>query len=294
MMIYEPKTLEEHILNALQKGSFGTIELQEKIRKVRPSTTKQGFYQALRKLKKDEVVIVYAKRVSLSHIWINKMAEYFRIAESMYTSTSTPSEDFLKLADGDKISYTFKNSDLTDQFWGHAFGILNNATTEHEPLYMYDPHEWFFLARHASERVLFDEVLDRGKDIYMIVGGKTPLDKYTSKEFDNKKSFYYMTEEKLFPRNNYYVNIFGDFLIEAWLDQKTQHAIDEFYKTTSEWSPAVEVALKEIIKTRGKNKLTISHNKHKADKIKRIFRKYFFIKKSKSQDARKETTNTLL
>lgn len=279
MMIYDPKTLEEYILNTLQKGSYGTIELLEKIRKARPSTTKQGFYQALRKLKKDEVAIVYAKRVSLSHIWINKMADYFRKAESMYASTSSPSDDFLKLADGDKISYTFKNPDLTDQFWGHAFGILNNATSEHEALYMYDPHEWFFLARHASERLLFDEVLDRGKEIYMIVGGKTPLDKYVSKEFDNKKSFYYMTEEKLFPKSNYYVNIFGDFLIEVWLDQKTERAINEFYKTTSEWSSDAEIALKEIIRTRGKNKLTISRNKHKADKIKRIFKKYFVIKK---------------
>lgn len=278
MMIYEPKMLEEYILNYLQKGSSGTIELLEKIKVMRPKTTKQGFYQALRKLKREEVVVVYAKRATLSHIWINKMADYFRTAESMYASTSSPSDDFLKLADGDKISYTFKNPDLTDQFWGHAFGILNNATSEYEPLYMYDPHEWFFLARHASERVLFDEVLDRGKDIYMIVGGKTPLDKYTSKEFDNKKSFYYMTEEKLFPKSNYYVNIFGDFLIEAWLDQKTEQAINEFYKTTHEWNPEAEVTLKEIIKTRGTNKLVISRNARKAEKIKRIFKKYFVIK----------------
>ncbi len=279
MMIYEPKTLEEHILSYLQKGSSGTIELLEKIKVVRPKTTKQGFYQALRKLKKEEVVVVYAKRATLSHIWINKMADYFRTAESMYTSTSTPSEDFLKLTDGDKISYTFKNPDLTDQFWGHAFGILNNATSGHEPLYMYDPHEWFFLARHASERILFDEVLDRGKEIYMIVGGKTLLDKYVNKEFDNKKSFYYMTEEKLFPKSNYYINIFGDFLIEAWLDQKTTEAINTFYTDTVGWDEAAESRLAEIIKTRGKNKLVISRNARKAEKIKRIFKKYFVIKK---------------
>jgi hypothetical protein len=293
-MIYEPKTLEEHVLNYLQKGSSGTVELLEKIKNVRPKTTKQGFYQALRKLKKEEVVIVYAKRVSLSHIWINKMADYFRTAESMYASTSSPSDDFLKLADGDKISYTFKNPDLTDQFWGHAFGILNASTSEREGIYIYNPHEWFFLARRASEQVLFDEVTNSGKELYVLGGTKYPLDKYVSKEFDNKKSFYYMTEEKLFPKKNYYVNILGDFLIEAWLDQKTTQSIDKFYTDTTEWSKDTESKLNEIIKTRGKNKLTISRNKHKADKIKRIFRKYFFIKKTKFQDTRKETTNTLL
>lgn len=278
-MIYEPKTLEEHILNYLQKGSSGTIELLEKIKAMRPKTTKQGFYQALRKLKKEEVVVVYAKRATLSHIWINKMADYFRTAESMYASTSSPSDDFLKLADGDKISYTFKNPDLTDQFWGHAFGILNNATSERENVYMYDPHEWFFLVRHGSERALFDEVGKRGKGMYVIVGGRTPLDKYVSKEFDNKKSFYYMSEEKMFPKDTYYVNILGDFLIEAWLDQKTTEAINAFYTDTTEWNTEAQLRLSEIIKTRGTNKLVISRNARKAEKIKRIFKKYFVIKK---------------
>lgn len=294
MMIYEPKTLEEYILNCLQKGSSGTIELLEQIKNVRPKTTKQGFYQALRKLKKEEAVVVYAKRATLSHIWINKMADYFRTAESMYTSTSMPSEDFLKLADGDKISYTFKNPDLTDQFWGHAFGILNASTSEREGIYIYDPHEWFLLARRASELALFDGVTQSGKALYVLGGAKDPLDKYVSKEFDNKKSFYFMIEEKLFPKKNYYVNILGDFLIEAWLDQKTTEAINAFYTDTTEWNAGTELRLSEIIKMRGKNKLVISRNKHKADKIKRIFRKYFFIKKTKFQDTRKETTNTLL
>ena len=67
-MIYSPKTIEEHILSQLQVGALGTVQLLAKIEEVRAGTTKQAFYQALRKLKEEEVVIVRSKRVSLSHL----------------------------------------------------------------------------------------------------------------------------------------------------------------------------------------------------------------------------------
>lgn len=277
-MIYDPKTVEESILFFLQKGSLSTTELLQKIQEKRTGTTKQALYKILQKLKEEEVVVVRSKYVSLSHLWINRMAEYFATAQRLYTTHGEPSEDFLQLEDGDKITYTFKNPNATDIFWGHAFGILSEVIKK-EPVYVYDPHEWFILARRESEKKLFDEIKEKEKQLFVLIGNKDPLDIFVQKEFDGKMSQYHTTTDSIFSKDNYYLNIFGDFIIETWLDTKTSEDIDHFYKTHMIFDEKAKEALKEIIERRGKNKLVISRNARKAEKLKKIFSKYFFVKK---------------
>lgn len=218
-----------------------------------------------------------SKQVSLSHIWINKMAEYFATAERYY-GNEMQGEDFLQMEDGDRISYTFKNPVQTDMFWGHAFGILTDATKVSEPAYLYNPHEWFMLIRHESERHLFDEVKNKGKQLFLISGNRDPLDVWIQKEFDDDLSQYYANDQLLFGKNNYYLNIFDDYLIEVWLDQTTSDEIDRFYKETKEFDDNAQTRIKKIFEKRGKNRLVISKNRRKAEKLKKVFGKYFLIK----------------
>jgi hypothetical protein len=84
----------------------------------------------------------------------------------------------------------------------------------------------------------------------------------------------------IFDKRNYYLNIFDDFIIEAHLDEATAKKIDDFYNTATEWDPTTEAILKKIIANEGKNKLTISRNRKKADKLKKMFKNYFYIKQS--------------
>lgn len=277
-VIYKPKTVEESTLFLLQKGSLRTTELLGKIQELRPGTTKQGFYLALRKLKGEETIVLYGKRVSLSHIWIGRMSDYFARAKRAYEVTEIPSEDFLQLADGEKISYSFKTPAHTDMFWGHAFGILADITKKEEPICLYNPHEWFMLARHESERILFDEIKEKGKQLFLISGNRDPLDRFITTEFDENLSQYYMSEKPLFEKNNYYLNIFGDFLVEVWLDPHVSNEIDKFYKETTSFDEAAKEKIKKIVEGKGKNKFVISRNHRKAEKLKRIFKKYFLIK----------------
>ncbi len=274
-MIYNPKNIEEYILFFLQKGSLKTTELLKNIKVKRPGTTKQALYKVITKLKEDEVIVVRSKYISLSHLWINKMSEYFNTAKHLYTTEGAPSEDFLQLEDGDKITYTFKNPNITDMFWSHAFSILSEITIQ--PICLYNPHEWFMLGRYESERKLFDNIRSRNKKLFLITANKDELDKSVSKEFDNKNLFYYMLGENLFPKDNYYLNIFDDFIIEVWIDKKTSDLIDTFYKEHKVFNQEAEEKLKKILEKRGKNKMVISRNKHKADKLHKIFKKYFVL-----------------
>lgn len=281
-MIYKPKTVEDHILVQLQKGTLGTTDLLARIQSVRKGTTKQALYQILRKLKKDEVVILRSKMVSLSHIWINKMTEYFTSAQKYYSTSEHSNEDFMKLIDGEKISYTFKNPNASDIFWGHAFGILSE-NTKNEPIYIYDPHEWFMLVRNESEKHLFEEVVKSRKQLFVFIDNKDPFDVQLKSEFDGKMVQYHAQKIRLFKKENYYVNIFGDFILEAWIDEKVSKDIDNFYKTYSSLTEESKNVLNKIVQQEGRNKISISRNKRKSATLKKKLSKYFYIIKNEDK-----------
>lgn len=258
---------------------MGTTDLLLKIKEIRPTTTKQALYQTLRKLKKEEVVVLRSKLVSLSHIWINKMSEYFSDAQSSYGSSTEPSEDFLKLEDGEKISYTFKSPEHTDMFWGHAFGILSNRVSK--SIFIYNPHEWFIVAREESEKHLFQDIVKNDKELNVLVGSRDDIDKEQGVWFAENNIQYFATQDKIFDKRNYYLNIFDDFIIEALLDEKTTQEIDKFYKEENTLNESSKQKLISIISNKGKNKLTISRNARRSAKLKNIFKKYFLIKVEK-------------
>ena len=79
---------------------------------------------------------------------------------------------------------------------------------------------------------------------------------------------------------NYYINVFGDFIIEAWLDPKTTIEINDFYLNKKVLSKEVKEELKNIVSKKGRNKLVISRNSRKASKTRSMFKKYFVFNKS--------------
>lgn len=274
-MINEPKNIEELVINLLKSGSISTTILLEKIQEKRPGTTKQAFYQTLRKLKKEEVVVVRGKRVSLSHIWISNMSEFFEAVRINYSGNTGAGEEFLLLGNGEKISYSFKNPHTTDIFWGHAFGILLSRVDKKTPICIYNPHEWFMVAREESEKKLFSQIKNEGKVLQILVGEREELDIKTGEWFLAQKLQYFATKEKIFDKRNYYINIFDDFIIEAWLDPKTTKELDDFYVKNKILNEVSKKELENIVSKKGTNKLTISRNKRKAQKVRNIFKKYF-------------------
>ncbi len=272
MNLFPKASLEYQIITHLQKQPWVIVELIEDLKKTRPKLSKQAVYQILRSLKKSEIVIVASKRVSLSSLWIDRMHEFFTIAKYNYEGTG---DSFLNLEDGDSISYLFKNPHATDVFWAHAFNILMGIMPANEPIYLYNPHQWFLLARTESETLLLKQGEEEGHPWFQYIAHKTPLDDFTKKTFFKSPSGAYAQDKEYF-KENYYVDTFGDFLIEAWLDPKTQQAIDLFYKTNEIWNDDAKSKLLRIVsQVKGKNRLTISRNAKKSEKIKRMLGKYF-------------------
>lgn len=277
MNLFPKSSLEYQIITLLQKQSWVIVDLIKELQKTRPKLSKQAVYQIIRSLKKSEIVIVASKRVSLSSIWIDRMYQFFTVAKYAYEGSihgTIANETFLDLEDGDSIAYQFKNPNTTDIFWGHALHLLTGIMPPNEPVFLYNPHQWFLLARTESEKILLDQAEHSGHPWYQYIAHKTPLDEMVKPFF--KKPNLVHTQEKHYFKENYYVNIFGDFLIEVSLDPKTQHAIDQFYATHTEWNDESRLHITKIVSHMiGRNKLTISRNAKKAEKIKKMLGKYF-------------------
>ena len=108
MSIINPQKLDDLIITYLINGEQKTTSLLELVRKIRKNTTKQGFYAAIRKLKKEEAVLLYKGYISLNTVWINKMQDVFERISQTYT-INQKSFDVLNLEDKESISYTFSN-----------------------------------------------------------------------------------------------------------------------------------------------------------------------------------------
>lgn len=269
-----PATIEEVIIAELSRSSRSGEVLLKSAQLHKKGFTKQALYLTLRKLIQKEVVIKHGTLFSLSQPWLQKMSLFFTIAGKQYGNRSE-SNEILRLSDGDKVVYSFKSAPEADKFWGHAFHVFGIFLAGKEPIYMYNPHEWFFFARKESEEFLFLDAQKRNQKIWMIVGGTSTLDKHTGKYFDGSILQYYMTEEVLFEARNYYLNIFGDYIIEARLDEKVAEKVDEFYKTHTKVTEETTKLLTALL-TQGKTTITITRSKKKADKLKKVFKQYFY------------------
>lgn len=266
--------LKNIIIDILGQGETETVDLISRVGNKRPGTTKQAVYKALKMLKTEEIVVLNRGEAALSSLWIKKLAEFTERARKSYGQNTEVSTNFLSLKEGEKISYSFKTFEDTDRFWVHAFDLLGDFTNRTVPVLIYNPHEWFLLARTESEVYLFDRLIKNERSLLSLTAEKDPLDLYVKKYF-NGKSFQYHNLGKYPFRPRYNVNVFGDFLIEVNLDQKITEKIDSVYKKHDKYSPSVKDELLEIIRTKGKNKLTISRNRKKAETIRKMFRKYF-------------------
>lgn len=277
-MFQKQSKIDDLITDVLVRGPQDIKSLIEKIRLVRPKTSKQAVYKALKLLKESEIIIQNKNHVSLSSIWLRKLRDFVEKAELNYKSQSGSDANLVQLKEGEKISYNFKSFEAADIFWGHAFNLLAESMSIKSSVYIYNPHEWFLLARTENELYLFNRLKQDNKRIFLLAGNNSALDLYVSKYFDNKDLNYFASGFKPFSMQNYYVNIFGDFVIEVWLDPKVSGEIEQIYQSNNDFTPGVVDELLKIIKYKGKNKIVISRNKRKSEKIKRIFSKFFLIK----------------
>ena len=270
-------SIESLVIQALRVRPLSTIDLIAAIQSKRPDTPKQSVYLALRKLKREEVITIGKKIVSLHQVWISKMKNFFTEAEHVY-SIETSEVNFLRLDDKESATYKFNSLLSLDMFWAHAVALLMNERAPGDSIYFYNPHQWFLIARNQSETYLIAEAKRRDISWIQLIAKKTSLDIEMRKFFDQKEARCHILGEDLFP-SNYYLNSLGSFLIEVWLDPEATKQIEDIYSRFKTITPEASDQLQSIIEMKKyKHKMRISRNILKTNKIRSLFAKYFLIK----------------
>ena len=276
MSLVKPKNIEENLLFLLKMGPQKCLDLVAKIKEIRPQTTKQAVYCALRILRDQENIIIAKGTASLNLSWLNEMTNFFESAKGSYVKNSNDGS-FLRLADKERIKYYFQTVEKADIFWTHATYVLIEQLIDREPVFFYNPHEWFLLARNKNEQALIDSFTHKNHPFLLTAGGSTPLDKHIASGFDGTKSQYNMLAKPMFKENNYYLNIFGDFLIEVWLDKEIADEVEKLYQTATSFDENAKEKIQKILSRQGRMRLVISRNHKKATKLKKTLARDFAI-----------------
>jgi hypothetical protein len=266
-------SIESQIITLLQRGTLSTTAIVLGVQKIRPNTPKQSIYLALRKLKKKEVIAISGKLVSLHQVWITKMQDFFRRVESQTIESQEMS--LVNLKEKEYITYKFNSLLSLDMFWAHAFTLFMGTLSLGDSAYLYNPHQWFLIARKESELSIIKEAIRREIYWVQLIAGKEPLDIEVKKYFDGKYARCHMLGEDIFDKG-YYANCFGGFLIEVWLDSRVVDEIERIYTTSKGVNINVVSLLQKVIEGEGySHKMKITKNSKKVLKFKNLFKKYF-------------------
>jgi len=271
-MFLRPSNIEEQIINQLKNGPKKNIDLVAYIINKRAGT-KQGVYKVLRKLNTEEIITTYKKESSLSSVWLKKMSDFFALAQFYYKQPLTASS-FLSLAPGQKNSFTFKTLTELDIFSTHIFYLLRQVTDKDKPIFAFNYHQWFYYGRQENDEFLTNEIKKQKQPLLLMLGDNNELDLAVKKIYNQNNSQCCILEKQLFP-NNYYFNILDDFLIEFYLDKKIAILLDNFFEKHKKFDNKANEELMSIIYLKGNNKMIISKNIKKIEKLKKPFKKYF-------------------
>lgn len=276
MRIFD-NSIEALIIDCLREGKTTGPEIVSFVANKRAGTTKQAVYLALRALMRDEVVVHFKQSYRISDLFLDKVIGYFDYLKSG-EAQKTNSEPFLNLSDGDSISYSFKTPYVTDTFWAHAFAVLASYTPNEIPIVIYNPHEWFIYAHTESEQKVLDAIIKQGKYAFFTIGTKTLADVQAKKYFNSQHTQYFIDDiSKTNLTRNYYLNIFDDYIIEVWLDDKVTQNIDNWYDEVIEIGQNEIGRIEKIVKQQGRTKMRISRNKKRAQRLSKQFIKNFYI-----------------
>jgi len=280
MSLTKPRFIEEHILCRLQGGPRKATDLLAEIGESR-KLTKQGFYAALRKLKEDEEVVAYKGTVSLNTAWVRAMEEAADAMRAAYLPGNERAGMFA-LGAGESVSYVFANTRHLDAFWGHAQSAIIARTPASEPVYSYDPHYWFYIARESTEKKLVADIAKAGRQFLMTAGGETYLDRSIRADFNGDSLQYHM--ERIFDARNKYVVVIGEYITEVMLDPKVAEQIDAVYRSARSLDASASEALAKMLAVRARHKIRISRNARKAQGLKAKLGKNFFIRSANSEE----------
>ena len=277
MILANRQTIEDIIIEVLARfpNTIGP-KLVTLVQKRRSSSTKQAVYYALKSLIESEIVSKAGSSYFISRVWINRVQN---LLSSQENKSSNNDLLFSSLSDKQSISYSFPNLMACERYWAHVFDIFMSSIPRECPIFVWNPHEWFVIGREKVEREVFKAFETRKKYAFYTIHGNTPLDTEFKDKLNNKFVTICTNSDIRFA-DNYYLNIFGDFILEVFLNKRLAREIDIFYKSNKKLSIINIAEFKKLINQKFPIRMKISRNEKKAYALRRKLSKEYLLLKS--------------
>ncbi len=272
MLISEKRSIEDLIVETLAlKPYLEGPYLVSEIGKARPKTTKQAVYIALSALISDEIVAKVGTRYFLSRVWVQKLNKLL--------GGGAKRDMIFDLKDGESVAYNFPSLLVCDNYWAHVVGILTDHMQPKDALFAWLPHYWFIIGREGVERSILEHMELRGVRAFFSVKGDSGLDKSFRDKWRGE-NISINTGDKTSFRDNYYLEVFGDLIVEVTLAKGLATEIEDFYKKQESLTPESKNYFKSLITKKGKVRMKITRDKAKASTARKKLAKDFFVPKS--------------
>jgi hypothetical protein len=266
MLLGSNQTIEERIISILAKESLSPQKLWLRVREQAGEVTIQAVYKALRMLMAEGAVVRDMKKVALSEEWRGRLTELFSERRATF-----------ELAEGESVTYRFKDLASHDFFWKHTVSSFLKQE-EAVPVFHYVPHEmWVHFPDREESQIKYLRSFEEKKRLgYLALGGETFMDKEYKRTYQSEfLSIDTYGPDKIFERNRHY-SIIGDIIVTTSVSEELAGMVDLIYEESSPESDFLK-SIHEVFKTSGAGKIKIERNKAKAKKLRKRISKNFFI-----------------
>lgn len=283
-MIPDPKnkelTPESVILDILsRKPRLAMRELYEYFqKKYRPGMTIQGLYKLVKQLTIQRVLVKEGHLVSIDASWIHTLINFTATVKWTYLESEAATANIL-LKEGESKTFTFERVVEMDNFWWHILATVIHYYSEHEHkdqnVYNYNAHSWFQLVRTDSEQALAEAFEQKDMEWYLVTGSESFLDTLVGSVIESPRFYYRQVPRGELFEPNKYVEVIGDFIIEASLPNYIYELMEKVYDRVRTIGEFNAQDILTLINQPGRTHLTISRDKRRAEvlrnKIKAIF-----------------------
>lgn len=256
-VIERPRELPDFLDKCLKKG-----------------ISRAGFYKALSRLKRDEVVLVKDRVISVNRAWLAKGYQFFEHHMGTANLPSYFGEQVAKLGKGEHLSYSFRSIEELDIFLINLIYDLLRLGIGKDVL-IQERHEFFFALDETRTNHIVREFDRIGSKLYLLAESNSEIDRAVIKRLPKSAHVHATGSE----RRDTFGKIFhavGDVLIELRLDKGFAQELDKLYahETTND---RFLKSLAALVAKRRRHVLRIYRDKERARAMQSRFKKYFVM-----------------
>lgn len=266
MLLSHNQSTEDALVKLLSYQEKEAKDIQVLLNKeLGKKITIQALYRSIKRLVNDGVLVKKGLLFTVNKEWVQNLVNYFDKKGGM------------QLAEAEDISYSFKTLSALDSYWKHTITQFRSELGDY-PVFFYNNHVvWLHLKDRKESQTNYLNNFDAEKRYAgFVVGGDSAMDKEFKKVFSKK---YLQAEIRKIDSIRYdSITVHGDYVVTVKFNKRTNELVDRLYKT-SKSIQELEEGLEKSLEGNLPVKLTIEKNALKAEKLRKILSKNFYIPK---------------